>query len=130
WLSTKSSRYVMLMSILYVIGIPVDAQKAIPENFNTGSNEIASVAFHKKAESSLSSFVTSTNQNSLADHRLNGIVTDDSGKPLPNVSVQIKGTSLGVITDASGKFSLMVPDNAVLSVSFVGYETQEIAVNN
>jgi TonB-linked SusC/RagA family outer membrane protein len=134
WFSTKSSRYVMLMGILYVISIRVDAQKAIAENSNKGSNEIANVAFHKMAGPSLSSLIIPTEkitkQDPLADHRLNGVVTDESGKPLSNVSVQIKGTSLGVITDASGKFSLMVPENAVLSVSFVGYEAQEIPVDN
>lgn len=103
-LKLKPVRYVLLISILSVISIQVNAGKAIPEKFTT--------------------------QNSLADHKLNGVVTDENGKPLPNVSVEIKGTNLGVITNASGEFSLTVPDNAVLSVSFVGYETQEISVGN
>jgi hypothetical protein len=49
---------------------------------------------------------------------------------LQGVSVQIKGTNEGVITDATGKFSLSVPENATLSVSFVGYESQEVEVGS
>jgi len=65
-----------------------------------------------------------------AQHRIEGKVTDEKGTALSGVSVQIKGTSQGAITDAAGKFALVVPDDAVLSVSFVGYETQEITVGN
>jgi TonB-linked SusC/RagA family outer membrane protein len=63
-------------------------------------------------------------------HSLNGIVTDESGRPLQGVSVQLKGTNEGVLTDASGKFSLSVPSNATLTVSFVGYQTQEVQVGS
>jgi TonB-linked SusC/RagA family outer membrane protein len=63
-------------------------------------------------------------------HTLNGIVTDESGRPLTGVSVQIKGTNEGTLTDGSGKFSLAVPQNATLSVSFVGYVTQDIQVGS
>jgi TonB-linked SusC/RagA family outer membrane protein len=63
-------------------------------------------------------------------HRIEGKVTDEKGSPLPGVSVQIKGTSQGAITNGAGRFTLLVPDNAVLTVSFVGYETQEITVGN
>lgn len=131
----KPGRCVMLVSILYLMCIQVRAQQSIPENVNKESNESGNVAFHKTSESILhSSFGNDpekiTDQNSLADHRLDGAVTDENGKPLPNVSVQIQGTSLGVITDASGKFSITVPENAVLSVSFVGYETQEVPVGS
>src|SRR6185312_1095117 len=48
--------------------------------------------------------------------------------PLQGVSVQVKGTNKGVITNASGKFSLTVPENAVLTVSSVGYQNKEVKV--
>src|SRR6185312_3087048 len=61
-------------------------------------------------------------------HLINGIVTDEGGRPLQAVSVQMKGRNEGTLTDASGKFSLSVPRNATLTVSFVGYQTQEVDV--
>lgn len=58
-----------------------------------------------------------------------GKVTDLSGGTLPGVSVVIKGTTTGTITDADGKFTLMnVPSNATLLFSFVGMKTQEAVV--
>ena len=62
------------------------------------------------------------------DHEVNGIVTDQNGNPLQGVSVQVKGTNKGVITTATGKFTLNVPENATLTVSSVGYETKEVKV--
>lgn len=58
-----------------------------------------------------------------------GNIKDKTGS-LPGVSVMIKGTSHGTITDIDGNFSLTVPDaNAVLIISFIGYKKQEISLN-
>jgi len=60
---------------------------------------------------------------------ITGTVTaKDDGLPIPGATVKIKGTDIGVATDASGKFSLSVPDNAVLTISFVAYTPQEVPV--
>lgn len=60
---------------------------------------------------------------------VSGKVTDTSGAPLPGVSVVIKGTTTGTITNGDGIFSLNnVPDNATLEFSFVGMQKQEVAV--
>lgn len=60
---------------------------------------------------------------------VSGKVTDSSGAPLPGVSVVIKGTTSGVITDMDGKFTLAkVPENAILQFSFVGMKSQEFSV--
>lgn len=60
---------------------------------------------------------------------VSGKVTNVLGEPVPGVTVIIKGTSHGVITDASGSYTLAnVPDNAVLVFSFVGMEVQEVAL--
>jgi TonB-linked SusC/RagA family outer membrane protein len=63
---------------------------------------------------------------------ISGKVIDlTDGAALPGVSVQIKGTTTGVVTDAGGKFRLTVPGpDAILQVSYIGYETREIAVKN
>ena len=63
-------------------------------------------------------------------HAVYGKVTDSSGAPLPGVSIVIKGTTQGIITDADGKYSLTnVPGDATLVFSFVGMRSQEIAVS-
>src|SRR5688572_7145222 len=56
-------------------------------------------------------------------------VVRDAEAPLPGVSILEKGTSQGTATDADGKFTLAVSSDAVLVFSFIGYKTQEIAVN-
>ena len=60
---------------------------------------------------------------------INGTVTDDFGDPLPGANVVIKGTSVGQVTDANGRYTINVPnENAVLQFSFVGYTPQEVEV--
>lgn len=60
--------------------------------------------------------------------RITGIVTDETGAPIPGVSVYIKGTTTGTQTLADGKFAINVPENATLVFTFIGMLTQEIAV--
>ena len=57
-----------------------------------------------------------------------GKIVDEKGESLIGATVQQKGTTNGVITDADGNFSLTVPSDASLVVSFVGYLTQEVIV--
>ncbi|WP_199269770.1 SusC/RagA family TonB-linked outer membrane protein [Mucilaginibacter lacusdianchii] len=59
-----------------------------------------------------------------------GIVTDSVGTTLPGVSVKVKGSSTGSVTNPDGRYNINVPDgNAVLVFSYVGFITQEIPVN-
>lgn len=62
---------------------------------------------------------------------INGTVTDsETGEGLPYASLIIKGTTLGTATDAEGIFSLSIPTGEkILSVSYLGYETQEIKID-
>ncbi len=60
---------------------------------------------------------------------VSGKVTDSSGSSLPGVSIVVKGTTTGTITDGNGNYSLSnVPENAVIQFSFVGMKSQEVAV--
>jgi len=62
--------------------------------------------------------------------KVTGKVTDQTGASLPGVSVLVKGTTTGIVTDANGNFSLSnIPENATLQFSFVGMITQEIPTN-
>ncbi|GET34645.1 SusC/RagA family TonB-linked outer membrane protein [Prolixibacter bellariivorans] len=67
---------------------------------------------------------------SREDNRsVTGTVTDTHGQPLPGVSIQIKGTAIGTITDAEGNYRFAhVPENAVLVFSFMGMQKQAIPV--
>jgi TonB-linked SusC/RagA family outer membrane protein len=65
-------------------------------------------------------------------HIVTGTVTNaEDNSTIPGVSVAIKGTSTGTITDVNGKYSINVPDNnSVIHFSFIGFETQELVVGN
>src|SRR5882757_140352 len=62
---------------------------------------------------------------------IKGSVTDEKGVGIEGVSVIVKGTKIGVTTDAGGNYTIDVPDNSskVLVFSFVGMATQEIPLN-
>ncbi|HEY9123538.1 MAG TPA: TonB-dependent receptor [Bacteroidales bacterium] len=76
-------------------------------------------------------FLVLANSIFAQEKTITGTVADKSGMVLPGVNVIIKGTTKGTVTDLDGKFSLRVPDNnAELLISFVGYENQEIKVND
>ena len=59
-----------------------------------------------------------------------GTVVDQNGEPLMGVNVIEKGTTNGTMTDMDGRFTLSVPGNATLQISYIGYTTEEIVVNN
>jgi TonB-dependent starch-binding outer membrane protein SusC len=57
---------------------------------------------------------------------ITGKVLDETGLPLPGVSIKIKGASTGTVTDANGIFSINVADDAVLVISYLGYTSQDV----
>ena len=70
-------------------------------------------------------------QNTFQQTSVSGKVTDSGGFPLPGVTVIIKGTTNGTVTNADGQYTLgNIPENAVLQFSFVGMKTQEFSVGN
>jgi TonB-linked SusC/RagA family outer membrane protein len=71
--------------------------------------------------------------NMLAQNNItvNGIVKDEKGAPVPNANVVIKGTKTGVVTDASGVYSISVPNQkSTLVISNAGFQSQEVVVGN
>jgi len=74
---------------------------------------------------------TASNESGILQQQkaIKGKVTDFTGSPLPGVSVVVKGTTTGTITDGDGNFFISnIPENAVLQFSFVGMKSQEITV--
>lgn len=65
---------------------------------------------------------------SYGDIDISGKVTDENGEGLPGASVLVKGTSTGTTTGLDGTYKISVEEQSVLTISFVGYKTQEIAV--
>ena len=59
-----------------------------------------------------------------------GTVVDSSGEPVIGANVIVRGSSAGVATDLDGRFRLDVVPDATLVVSYLGYNTQEVPVNN
>ncbi len=61
---------------------------------------------------------------------ISGTVTDESGDPLPAVTVSVKGATLGTATDLAGQYSIAAPTGSILMFSFVGMETTEVRVTD
>ena len=77
----------------------------------------------------LSNSIDSNSISGQLQKSISGKVSDSSGASLPGVSVVVKGTSNGTITDADGRYSISkVPENAILAFSFVGIKSQEVTV--
>lgn len=66
----------------------------------------------------------------IGQRSVTGTVTDQSGEPLIGANVLAKGTTVGVITDLSGEFTISVPEGVnALIISYTGYETMEVSVS-
>lgn len=85
------------------------------------------IIIHKEEEAGESNKLSVAQQ----DNTVSGKVVDNSGQPLPGVTVVVKGTTNGTITDTNGAYTLSgLPGGAVLVYSFVGMKTQEVSVDN
>jgi hypothetical protein len=74
--------------------------------------------------------VASMSSVSYAGNQVRGRITDDMGEGIPGVNVLIKGSTVGTVSDANGDYYLpLTADAETLVFSFVGYSTQEVAVN-
>ncbi|MBN1117195.1 MAG: TonB-dependent receptor [Bacteroidales bacterium] len=63
---------------------------------------------------------------------MQGVISDENAQPMPGANVSVKGTSSGTISDMNGRFSIDLSDfeNPVLTISFVGYLTEEVIVGD
>ena len=66
----------------------------------------------------------------LQSKTVTGVVVDAAGVPVIGANVIVKGTTVGTITDFDGNYSLEVPENAVLQISYIGYLTEEVTVGD
>lgn len=63
------------------------------------------------------------------ENTITGVVKDETGEPLIGVSVLVKGTATGAITDVNGKFTLAAKKGDVLEISYIGYRTETLKVS-
>lgn len=85
--------------------------------------------FNVMANNSFNPNPLTINSKFAVDRTIKGKVTDDTGEKLPGVSIVLKGTTIGTVSDADGLYSITIPDNgAVLIFSSVGFLTQEVPV--
>jgi TonB-linked SusC/RagA family outer membrane protein len=63
-------------------------------------------------------------------HKIMGTIVDETGEPIIGASIRVRNTTTGTITDLYGNFSLEVPQNGIIEVSYIGYIKQEINVEN
>ncbi|WP_375444272.1 SusC/RagA family TonB-linked outer membrane protein [uncultured Fibrella sp.] len=72
--------------------------------------------------------VTTTHAQTVTNRITGKVIEKATNADLPGVTIQIKGTTLGTNTDASGAYNIQAPTNATLVISSIGYTSQEIAV--
>lgn len=76
-------------------------------------------------------FICCLQMNAFAqDRQITGVVNDDQGSPLPGVSILVKGTVQGSITDFEGKYSVTVPEGSTLVYSSIGFLSQEVVITD
>lgn len=73
---------------------------------------------------------TGTSQGLEAAVQVSGTVVDEADMPMPGVTVTVRGTTTGTVTDGDGKFSLNAPEGASLIFSFIGYESQTVEIGS
>lgn len=71
-----------------------------------------------------------SNQSKTEKKKITGTVTDSDGLPIIGANIVEKGTTNGIITDIDGRFQLETTVNAILVISYIGYNTQEVKTEN
>jgi len=115
--------------------IDVDRNVSISVNNEKISDVLSNIFQDQQVEFQLTDrkivIVPTEMSNQQSQTKVSGKVTDSTGSPIPGVTVLVKGTTNGVLTDLDGKYSLSnIPEGAFMQFSFVGMKTQVIAVSN
>jgi TonB-dependent starch-binding outer membrane protein SusC len=123
--------------LMGLFSMPTFAQTARGDLFAENTARVSQVALTQSEKTAtpppsvFSSKMTKNRLNAIenADILVSGIVRDELGEPLVGASIVVKGTTLGTVTDVEGAFKLAVANGqAVLVVSFIGYNNKEITV--
>lgn len=74
--------------------------------------------------------ISKTDKVNQVDKKVTGTITDVKGETIIGANIMVKGTNSGTVTDVDGNFSITVPANATLQVSYIGYLMQDVPVGN
>lgn len=74
--------------------------------------------------------ISNNRMSPVADKKITGVVLDENNEPVIGANIVVKGDNTnGTITDIDGKFTLTVPTNATLQISYIGYKTQTLPID-
>ncbi|WP_191163104.1 SusC/RagA family TonB-linked outer membrane protein [Mucilaginibacter glaciei] len=111
----------------------IPASKKI--NFKADNEEVSSVLKKLLAGSDFTftqlenNLIVITSKDEVINFAVvSGKVVDDKGMAAPGVTVKVKGTSAGTVTDQNGNYSINVPENGTIVFSYIGFESQEVTV--
>ena len=117
---------------VYVVMMPGEAPSdpaAKRSNDVTAETSLSSASVDFKSDFSARKFLVSDIARTALG--ISGRVTNETGETLVGASVILKGTSIGTTTDVSGNYNFDVPNgDGILVFSYIGYATQEVAINN
>ncbi|MFC2711392.1 TonB-dependent receptor [Hoylesella oralis] len=111
--------------------LPIDqvlSQVFVPLSIKYSFNSNTIVLVRQEDNTKTVSIPQGGSMNVSDKHKVAGIVKDDTGEPIVGASIFVKGTSDGSVTNVNGEFSLDVPNEAVLTVSYIGYVTKDVPV--
>src|SRR5690606_23776600 len=111
----------------------IESLKEMIQHFQTIVDDREDIVLERQRLRPSPKLIRTLPQDILVDRTLafsiEGTVTDQDGEPLIGVNIQVKGTNQGTSTDLEGRFILEdIDENAVLVVSYIGYQAQEVAV--
>lgn len=128
-----------MFDFIYDLGL---VDKSHPVNLQIDNQSLESVLLSLAASHHLS-FKQVDNRISVKETRRNsdetsvvveiivtGVVTDANGEPIPGATVSVQGISTGTATDIDGRYTIAVPEGSTLVFSFIGFESQTVAVGN
>lgn len=112
-LSHARSKLMHILLTMVLVMAPFFTDIAIADDFSGIQNQL------------------STQENTQSGKKISGVVLDKSGIPITGVSVAVKGTKVGTVTDIDGKFTLTVPSNVSnLVFTFIGMKQQTVPIAN
>ncbi|MCD8044268.1 MAG: SusC/RagA family TonB-linked outer membrane protein [Tannerellaceae bacterium] len=100
--------------------------KAVSEVLNNIFNKTG-ITYHVEGNNIM---LAKQDENPQQKKQIKGTVTDETGEPMIGATVMVKGTNNGTITDLDGNYTLEVSKGNVLTISFLGYDSQNITVGD
>ncbi len=121
---------------IYKKDVNVKMRKSIQAEEKTVSDVLndllngSSIAYRVEGKHIILTHESKTQSAQQPTHKITGKITDASGDPLIGVTVMVKGTNQGTVTDVDGNFTLQAKAGDVLAVSYIGYSAQEWKVKD